>query len=195
MARPTKHNVTYFSHDVQMRNDVKIKALRRKYGHLGYSIWNITLEILGDAEYFEIEWNDMSIELLTPEYDCDSAELREVIDYCIKLNLLQIKNGYLYSEKFTQRLEETVLSRRTGYCSNNSKRNELKVVNDNNNLVNDNIYGQSKVKESKVNNSIVKESKEEESIVNEIKAEDSKVEEIDFDLASELSFFDNVVNR
>lgn len=190
MARPTKHNVTYFSHDVQMRNDVKIKALRRKYGHLGYSIWNITLEILGDAEYFEIEWNDLSIELLTPEYDCDSDELREVIDYCIKLNLLQIKNGYLYSEKFTQRLEETVLVRRTGYCSNNAKRNELKVVNVNNNIVNDNIYGQSKVKESKVNNSIVNES-----IVNESKAEDIKVEETDFDLASELSFFDNVVNR
>jgi hypothetical protein len=190
MARPTKHNVAYFSHDVQMRNDIKIKALRRKYGHIGYSIWNITLELLGDAEYFELEWNDLSIELLTPEYNCDSEELIEVIDYCIKLNLLQIKNGYLYSDKFTQRLEETVLSRRTGYCSNNAKRNQLKVVNVNNNLVNDDIYRQSKVKESKVNNSIINESKEEQS-----KADDIKAEEIDFDLASELSFLDDVVQR
>jgi hypothetical protein len=195
MARPTKHNVTYFSHDVQMRNDVKIKALRRKYGHLGYSIFNITLEILGDAEYFEIQWDDLSIELLTPEYDCDSEKLVEVIDYCIKLNLLQIKNGYLYSEKFTERLEETVLSRRTGYCSNNAKRNELKVVNVNNNLVNDNINGQSKVKESKVNNNIVEESKSEESIVNQIKADNTKVEESDFDFDSETAWMNDVVIR
>lgn len=167
MARPKKHNVDYFTHDVQMRNDIKIKALRRKYKHLGYSIYNITLELLGDAEYFEIKWDDESIELLTPEYDCDKDELLEVIQYCIKLDLLQITHGYLHCENFTKRLESTVLVRRTDYCSKNSQISKLSEVFVDNNSdeegVIDDINAQSKVKESKLNKSIEKKSKAEES--------------------------------
>jgi hypothetical protein len=171
MARPNKHNVEYFSHDVQMRNDIKIKALRRKYKHLGYSIFNITLELLGDAEYFELQWDDLSIELLTSEYDCDIDELKEVIDYCIQLNLFQIVNGYLCSEKFTNRLESTVLTRRKDYCNKNSKRMKLNEVIVNNNPLDEvdivDINAQSKVKESKVKESKLNESKGNESKPNE----------------------------
>ena len=169
MARPKKHNVDYFTHDVQMRNDIKIKALRRKYKHLGYSIYNITLELLGDAEYFEIKWDDKSIELLTPEYDCDKDELRDVIQYCIELDLLQITHEYLHCKNFTERLEGTVLSRRKDYCSKNSQINKLSEVNVYNNPIEDDVIvginAQSKVKESKLNESKVKDSKEKDSIV------------------------------
>lgn len=162
MARPKKHNVDYFTHDVQMRNDIKIKALRRKYKHLGYSIYNITLELLGDAEYFEIKWDDKSIELLTPEYDCDKDELRDVIQYCIELDLLQMTYGYLHCENFTKRLEDTVLVRRKDYCSKNSQISKLSEVNVNNNPIEDDVFvdinAQSKVKESKLKESKVKES-------------------------------------
>jgi hypothetical protein len=174
MARPKKHNVEYFTHDVQMRNDVKIKALRRKYKHLGYAIYIITLELLGDAEYFEIKWDDETIELLLPEYDCDIDELIEVINYCIKLNLLQLSHGYLHCEKFTNRLEDTVLTRRTGYCKENSQIYKLKEVFVGNNEFEKNlnevyvdINAQSKVKERKVKESKVKESKVKESKVKE----------------------------
>lgn len=167
MARPKKHNVDYFTHDVQMRNDIRIKALRRKYKHLGYSIYNITLELLGDAEYFEIKWDDKSIELLTPEYDCDKDELRDVIQYCIELDLLQITHGYLHCKNFTERLEGTVLVRRKDYCSKNSQISKLSEVNVNKNPIEDGIIvdinAQSKVKESKLKESKVKESKEKES--------------------------------
>jgi hypothetical protein len=157
MARPTKHSVDYFSHDCSMRNDIKIKALRRKYKHLGYSIYIITLELLGDTEYFQIKWNDDTIELLTPEYDCDSIELKEVINYCVQLDLLQIDYGYLHCTKFTKRLEDTVLTRRKDYCSNNSPISKLSSVNVYNNEVIDNNNGQSKVKESKLNESKVEQ--------------------------------------
>ena len=33
MARPAKLNADYFSHDVDMRNDIRIKGLRRNFGH------------------------------------------------------------------------------------------------------------------------------------------------------------------
>jgi hypothetical protein len=168
MARPTKHNADYFSHDIAMRDDPKIKALRRKYSHKGYSIWNMLLELLTSKEYFEYEWNELNIELLAPDFDIDADELDEIVSYCIKIGLLQITNGYLHCEKLTFRLEETLLLRRKGYDRNNSLRS---VVNVNNNEVNVNINTQSKVKESKLKESKSKESKAEESI--EVKTEDS----------------------
>lgn len=168
MARPTKHNADYFSHDTAMRNDPKIKALRRKYSHIGYSVWNMLLELLTSKEYFEYEWNELNIELLAPDFDIDADELDEIVSYCIKIGLLQITNGYLHCEKLTFRLEETLLLRRKGYDSNNSLRS---VVNVNNNSIDVNINTQSKVKESKLKESKAKESKAEESI--EVKTEDS----------------------
>ena len=169
MARPTKHNADYFSHDIAMRDDPKIKALRRKYSHKGYSIWNMLLELLTSKEYFEYEWNELNIELLAPDFDIDADELDEIVSYCIKIGLLQISNGYLYCEKLTFRLEETLLSRRKGYCSDNALRN---IVNVNNNSIDVNINTQSKVKENKLKESKAKENKakenkEEESIVQE----------------------------
>jgi hypothetical protein len=175
MARPNKHNAEYFSHDNSMRNDLKIKALRRKYSHKGYSIFNMMLELLTENDYFEIEWSEINIELLTPDFDIDADELNEIINYCIKLNLLQLTNGYLHCNKLTDRLEDDVLSRRKGYCSNNAKRMKLMLQQPNINVVNvynnddiDNINGQSKVKESKVNKIEVKESKVNKNIVNKL---------------------------
>ena len=166
MARPIKHNADYFSHDNDMRNDLKVKALRRKFSHTGYSIFNMILELLANSDYFEYEWSDLNIELLTPDFDIDADELTSIVDYAIKLNLLQLTNGYLHCDKLTDRLEEDVLKRRKGYCKENSKRmglmlqqpniNEVNVyIND----VNDDINTQSKVKEIKVNESKLNNSK------------------------------------
>ena len=167
MARPIKHNADYFSHDNNMRNDIKIKAVRRKYNSAGYALYIMILELLTSNEYFEIEWNEDNIELLSPDFDMDTEVITDIVNYCIKLNLLQITNGYLHCDTLTERLEETLLLRRKGYCSNNSKRMSVSGVNVNNNLVNVNIYPQSKVKESKLKESKLKESKVNESIVNE----------------------------
>jgi len=201
MARPKKHNVDYFTHDVQMRNDVKIKALRRKYKHLGYSIYNITLELLGDAEYFEIKWDDMSIELLVPEYDCDIEELNEVINYCIQLDLLQITHGYLNCRKFTERLEDTVLARRKDYCKENSQIHKLsKVIVDINSVESNidevivDINAQSKVKESKLKKSKRKESIVPDSILPESTPKETTPNQIIGKPITTLEKFDNLFN-
>jgi hypothetical protein len=166
MARPIKHNADYFSHDNDMRNDLKVKALRRKFSHTGYSIYNMIIELLTNSDYFEYEWNELSIELLTPDFDIDAELLEEIVSYSVKLNLLQLTNGYLHCDKLTERLEEEVLKRRKGYCSDNSKRmglmlqqSNINVVNVNINDVNDNISTQSKVKEIKANKSILNKTK------------------------------------
>lgn len=105
MARPKKNNADYFSHESEMRNDVKIKALRRKFSHTGYAAWNYLLEVLTDAEGFSIVWDELSIELYAADFDLDVAELTEIVDYCLKLGLLQQNDGMLYCENLTSSFE------------------------------------------------------------------------------------------
>lgn len=139
MARPKKNNADYFSHDNGMRNDPKIKALRRKYGHEGYAIWCYLLETLTEADYFEIEYNELTKELLSGDYDCTISTLESIINYLIKLGLINVENEVLTSYQLKKRFFP-LLSKR--------KRQNKGVFDVDN--------PHSKVKESKV-----KESKEE----------------------------------
>lgn len=112
MARPKKNNADYFSHDADMRNDSKIRALRRKYSHTGYAVWSYMLEILTDSDYFEIEWNDLQVELLAGDFDIDPELLQEIVEYCVStLHLFTLNNGVLFSETLKKRFE-SVLSKR-----------------------------------------------------------------------------------
>ena len=171
MARPAKNNLDYFSHDKDMRNDIKIKALRRKFSHKGYSIYVMMLEHLSNCEYLQFEWSELNIELLTPDFDVDSTELVEVVDYCIKLNLFQIEEGILFSQKFYDRNQD-VLGTRKGFSLLNSplsilKRNKLtdNVVNQELTIVNSKLIH--KGKESILKNNIEEDNIEEDNIEKE----------------------------
>lgn len=138
MARPKKNNADYFSHDADMRNDPKIKALRRKFGFMGYAVWNLLLEVLTDSDFFTYEWSDLNIELLAGDFDCEPEQLTDVVNYCVQLKLLSIsESGDLTCNRLIERFEG-LLSKR--------KRDRSRVIAGEN--------PQSKVKESKVNNSI-----------------------------------------
>ena len=172
MARPQKNNLDYFSHDKDMRNDLKIKALRRKFSHKGYSIYVMMLEHLSDCEYLQYEWNDLSIELLTPDFDVDANELKEIINYCTFLKLFQVEEGIIFSDKFYQRNQD-VLNTRKGFSLINSplsvlKRNKLpdNGVNQELTIVNSELIHkekESKLKESKLKESTEKKNKEKQS--------------------------------
>lgn len=145
MARPKKDNADYFSHDSDMRNDPKIKALRRKFGFTGYAIYNFMLEILTDSDFFVHEWNDLSIELLAGDFDIMPEELKEIIKYCSEtLHLFQIEDNFIRCLTLENRFE-SLLSKR--------KRQRNEVIDVEN--------PQSKVKYSKVKYSKVDESKKE----------------------------------
>ena len=145
MARPLKNNADYFSHDADMRNDIRIKALRRKFGHVGYSIYNMMLETLTDASDFRLKFDELNIEMLSGDFDIDPHELNDVIDYLLKIELMQSESGFIRCFTLENRFE-SLLSKR--------KRDRNRVIADENT--------QSKVKESKVNNSRVKKSKSKE---------------------------------
>lgn len=93
----------YFSHDIDMRNDIKVKALRRKFSHTGYAVWCFMLEYLTDCTIFEFDYNEVSQELLASDFDVPVAELREIIDYSVKIGLLQHEDGKIFSAAHKRR--------------------------------------------------------------------------------------------
>ncbi len=137
MARPKKDNADYFSHDSDMRNDPKVRALRRKYGLNGYAVYNFMLEVLTDSIFFEYEWNDLNIEILAGDFDIVPEDLKLIIEYCTyTLQLFTIENNLIWCNTLRKRFE-SLLSKR--------KRDRNRVIASEN--------PQSKVKESKVKES------------------------------------------
>lgn len=131
MARPTKNNAEYFTHDADMRNDVKVKALRRKFSHTGYAVWCYLLESLTDTDFFELDFADIDAELLAADYDVSPEELTAIVDYCCRINLLQRSEdgARLYSEAHKRRFAGLLSKRerdRERLAATIAKRNEAK---------------------------------------------------------------------
>jgi hypothetical protein len=167
MARPKKENAEYFSHDSGMRNDPKIKALRRRFS-IGYSVYNMFLEYLTDCSFFEFEMNDLQYEILAGDFDVETETLIQILDYCVKIGLLERQNNVFFSNGLKKRLQ-TVLDKR-----NNSKNKFLnqkpteKAKEVHESVVSVTETTQSKVKESKVKESIVLLKKEPKEAIIEV---------------------------
>lgn len=156
MARPKKNNADYFSHDADMRNDNKVKALRRKYGLEGYAIWNMLIEHLTDCDFFEYEYTELNIELLAGDFDVEPSFLKEVITYLTRLKMLKLESGFISCEKLKERFE-SLLNKRV----RNNAKPKLKTSKTSKKTVSDVENPQSKVKESKVKESKVNKTIEE----------------------------------
>lgn len=111
MARPKKDNADYFSHDKNMRNDPKIKALRRKFPKEGYSVFNMLLEVLTEADFFTIELTPVEIELMAGDFDVEPELLTEIVEYCIKIHLLKQEENTIYSCGLKKRLQPVLDNR------------------------------------------------------------------------------------
>ena len=105
MARPSKNNADFFGHDAGMRNHRKIKAIRAKFGLHGYAIWVMFLEVLTESDDNRFIDNDLELELLAGDFDVSVTETREVLDYCIRLELLFTDNGKIYSKTLDDKLK------------------------------------------------------------------------------------------
>lgn len=103
MARQNKNDAEFFPHDADMRNDIKVTAIRRKFSHTGYAVWCFLLETLTDSEDFEVPYSEVDQELLAADYDVPVEELREIIDYATRIGLLQQEDGKVYSEALKRR--------------------------------------------------------------------------------------------
>lgn len=137
MARPSKNNAEYFSHDADMRNNRKVKALRRKFSHKGYAVWCFILETLTDADYFEIKFDEVTQDLLAADFDITNEELQSIVAYCVKIRLLQMKDDTLYCEALKQRFTGLVEKRRYDYERYLRYKKKAKSVSDTESKVNE----------------------------------------------------------
>jgi len=152
MSRPIKNYCDYFPHDRDMRNHRKIKAIRTKFGIEGYAIWSMLLEYLTGIDGNVFEYSESEFELIGGDFGVSVETIRLFIDYCIKLEILFLKNGFINSESLDERLKPVYIKR--GISKENSKK-QLRL---NGKFINNNIVSngvsvtekpQSKVNESK----------------------------------------------
>jgi hypothetical protein len=93
-----------------MRNDPKVKALRRKYQE-GYMVFNMLLEVLTGSDFFTIDYSPIQVELLAGDFDVDPETLEQIVDYCVKVNLLVKEQNLIYSCGLRKRLQPVLDNR------------------------------------------------------------------------------------
>lgn len=100
----SKDKLRYFSHDVDMRNDLKIRGLRRQFGNDGYAVWCYLLEILTDSEDLCVDIDAMG-DLLAADFDIERELLFEIVEYCTTVGLLIKDGSILYSKRHRERIK------------------------------------------------------------------------------------------
>ena len=107
MARPSKNNAEYFPHKTNMINHRKVVMLRTKFGSLmGYAFWCLILEWLTDRDGLEWEDSEIELEMFANTLGISSIQVRELIDFCFKIQLLfKTESGFIYSETLNENLE------------------------------------------------------------------------------------------
>lgn len=105
MARPTKNSCDYFTHDTEMRNHRKVKALRTKFGPTGYAVWSMFLEFLTGSDGNVFENSNIEKELLSGDFGVSFIEINDILNYCLQIELLFEEKGFIFSESLNKRLE------------------------------------------------------------------------------------------
>lgn len=125
-----------------MRNHRKIKALRNKFGATtGYALWGMILEYLTGIDGNVFEFSSTEIELMAGDFGVSSADLTEFIEYCIKLELLFVNQGFVSSQSLDEYLapvyEKRQVSKKISskqarnngqYCNNNTEPDGISVT-------------------------------------------------------------------
>ncbi len=93
-----KDKTLYFSHDADMRNDVKVRALRRRFGNTGYAAWNYLLEVLTDSPNFDMLLDDVNLELYADDFGIEKSELGEILNFMKSIRLLQYEGDRVWSD-------------------------------------------------------------------------------------------------
>ena len=123
----------FFYHDLHARNDRKIRLLLKKFKHKGYSCFFMLLELIGCEGNCLININDNDfLSYITDELFLDNNdETLEIINYMIKIELLNNDGGVISSKRLSEHMEKvTEISK---IRSNARKKVKDKSVETNNN--------------------------------------------------------------
>lgn len=113
MARPRKENAEYFSHDADMRNHIKIKAVRNTFGIEGYAVWCMLIELATDASHFVIDLSEgeFSYDLIAGDFGVSPDRFREMVGYFGRLKLIEIREDSLVIPGLLERMEPLMAER------------------------------------------------------------------------------------
>lgn len=96
-----KLNPVYFSHDTQSQNDYKIIALISRFGVEGYGYFWILVELM---HYYNGSIKMIAVEGIAKRFDTNYESLREIINFCITLELFYLDEDYLKSTRVDDNL-------------------------------------------------------------------------------------------
>lgn len=105
MARPRKNNAEYFSHDSQMRNNVKVKAIRQKHGIAGYAAFCMLLEALTDSDNYKITVDELTIDLMAGDFGLPCEELESMLQSFSRLKLIVYDKESIFAPALIRRME------------------------------------------------------------------------------------------
>jgi hypothetical protein len=95
----------YFSHDSNARNDLKIKALRRKYKSAGYGNWWIVLEYLKEANEYKLKLDEITLSAFCEEFNVNIDELQIFLNDLVNVfQLLKSDGESIWSEGLIKRM-------------------------------------------------------------------------------------------
>lgn len=117
VARKAKVGIDYFSHDVDMLSDRKIKLLKAKHGLIGYAVYLRLLEELYRDKGYYLEINDDFNILFSDDNNLDLNVYILILNDCINQELFNINLFKEYSILTSRRIQEnyiTACERRKG---------------------------------------------------------------------------------
>jgi len=98
-------NTYYFPHDCNAHDDVKLRALKKKYGCAGYGQWWLLCEFLRAEDNCRLPYSDLTFDGLADVYGIEPSEVKSFIDDCIMkfrdegVGLLAKKDSYFYAPR------------------------------------------------------------------------------------------------
>lgn len=113
MSRKNKVGLYYFSHDVDMSNDIKMKYLTAKHGITGYAIYNKLLEIIyGERGYF-MHFDKRFAMLFFSDNKIEFETGMNIINDLLEENLFSIELYKTYQILTSARIQQNYI---TGTC-------------------------------------------------------------------------------
>jgi hypothetical protein len=95
----------YFSHDANARNDIKMIALREKYGSKGYGCFWILIEMMREADGHCLTLNSLTFTVLKRELKLTEKDLNSFIKDCIDWELFAMESNNLFSPSLRNRMQ------------------------------------------------------------------------------------------
>ena len=137
MARQVKVGIDYFSHDVDMLQDRKVKLIKAKHGLIGYAVFLRLLEELYRDKGYYLHIDENFNLLFTDENNVDLNVYINVLNDCINFDLFDKASYEKYSILTSKRIQRN-------YCEATLRRKEISFIKEYLILKNDDlkeIYG------------------------------------------------------